>query len=87
MLSSCRMIWFLPHPPTPPLLSASCISFSVFVRIAGLAYDVRGGSGWVRSQIVRRLECLVLYRSFNTLWVQQLVVLQDSSVTQCNQVG
>jgi hypothetical protein len=39
-LSRCRMIWLLPNPsPTPPPLpSASCLSFSVFLCVAGRAY-------------------------------------------------
>ncbi len=50
---------------TPPLPSASCLSFSVL--LTGRAYwQEKGGLG--RSQIIRRWESLVIYKSFNTLW-------------------
>ncbi len=38
------MIRLLAHP-LPPLLSASCLSFSVFLRVAGPAYWPEGGGG------------------------------------------
>jgi hypothetical protein len=49
--SRCRMIWLL----TPILLSASCLSFSVFLRVDSRAYR----RGWGRSQIIRRRECSI----------------------------
>ncbi len=60
--------WLLPHSfPPPP--SASCLSFSVFLCVAGRAYWwERREKGWGRSQNIRRRESLVLYKSFNTLW-------------------
>jgi hypothetical protein len=61
-----------PTPSPPPLPSASCLSFSVFLFVAGRAYKrERGGGyrGWGRSQIMRRGESLVLYKSFSTLRV------------------
>jgi hypothetical protein len=49
-----------------PLPSASCLSYCVSpVKLT----DGRGEMGRVRSQIIRRRESLVLYKSFNTLWV------------------
>ncbi len=51
-------------PPYPPLLwlSASCLSFSVFLCAAGRELsDGRVGRGWARSQIIR----LALYKSYN----------------------
>jgi hypothetical protein len=42
-------------PPAPPLPSASCLSFSVFLCVAGRATD---GRGWARSQIIRQREGL-----------------------------
>jgi hypothetical protein len=41
--------WFGSSPTLPPLLSASCLSFSVFLSVAGRAYTVywreKGGGG------------------------------------------
>ncbi len=55
-----------PSPLPPPLLpSASCVSFSVFVCVAGLAYWLGGGVR--KSQIIPPRESLVLYKSLNTL--------------------
>jgi hypothetical protein len=57
-------VWFgsSPSPPSP----ASCLSFSVFLCVAGPAYwwEKRGRG---RSQIIRRRGSLVLYKAFNTL--------------------
>jgi hypothetical protein len=54
-LSCGRIIRFLAHP-LPPLLSASCLSFSVFLCVAGRAcWRERG---WARSQIIRPRESL-----------------------------
>jgi hypothetical protein len=58
------MNWLLPHPSSPPLPSAFCLSFSVFLSVAGRA-SLTGRGG--RSQITRRRESLVLYKSFNPL--------------------
>ncbi len=78
MLSCGRMIWLLPHP------SASCLSFSLFQCVASSAYYGRGG-GWERSQMIRRRECLVLYKSFNTLWDKLSVrSFHLSSLCQCD---
>jgi hypothetical protein len=38
-----------PHPPPyPPLLSASCLSFSAFLCVAGRLIEGKEGSGWAR---------------------------------------
>ncbi len=50
----------------PPLPAASCLSFSVFLCVAGRAYWREGVEGG-RCQIIRRRESMVLYKSFNTL--------------------
>jgi hypothetical protein len=42
-LSRCPLIWLLPHPS--PLPSASCLSFLVFLCVAGLANWGGGGVG------------------------------------------
>jgi hypothetical protein len=56
-------------PPLPPPPSASCLSFSVFLCVAGRAYwrERLERMGRRRSKIIRRLESLVLFNSFNTL--------------------
>jgi hypothetical protein len=56
-MSRGRMIRLLAYP-LPPLLSTTCLSFSVFACVAGRAYC-----------IIRRRESLALYKSFNTLCV------------------
>jgi len=46
----------------PPLLSGSCLSFSVFLFVGGRAnWRKRGGM----SLVIRRRESLVLYKSYN----------------------
>ncbi len=62
-----------PRPLPTPLLSTSCLSFSVFLCNAGLAYRREGGRGqrgqaWRR--IIRPQESLALYNPFNTLYRQ-----------------
>jgi len=62
-------VWFSSSPtPFPPLPSASCLSFSVFLCVAGRAYwgEKWVGDGW--NQIIRPRERLALYKPFNTLW-------------------
>jgi hypothetical protein len=57
-----------PFPSFPP---ASCLSFSVFLCVAGQAYwREKGGRGEVMEeiQITWRRERLILCKSFNTLW-------------------
>jgi hypothetical protein len=65
----CFVVEWLVSSPTPtPLSWARCLSFLVFLCVAGRAYwRVRGGKGWGRSQIIRRRESLAFYKSFNTL--------------------
>jgi hypothetical protein len=55
--SASYALGFFPNGPSP-LPSACCLSFSVFLCVAGRAY-CRGG--WSRSQIIRRRASLVLY--------------------------
>jgi hypothetical protein len=56
-----------PAPSPPPLPTANCVSFSVFLCVAGPAYwPARGGR--VGSRIIRMQESFVLYKLFNTLW-------------------
>jgi hypothetical protein len=54
-----------PVPP-PPLRSASCLSFSLFLWVAVDLIDGRWGGG--RSQIIRLRERLVLYNPLTTLF-------------------
>jgi len=68
-LPRCRMIWILPHPFSP-LLSASCLSFSVFLCVAGRGNSREGEEGMGRMQIIQRRESLVFYKSFNTLFFE-----------------
>ncbi len=77
-LSRRQMIWLLRfYPmPSPPLPSASCLAFSVFLCVAGQAYwRKKGGRGWGRRrQIIRRRQSLVLCKLFNTLCLIQMAV-------------
>ncbi len=66
--------WYHLAPPPPPPLpfsSQQVVSLSVFLCMVGRAYWLWGGArGWGRSQIIRPpRERLVLYKSFNSLWV------------------
>jgi hypothetical protein len=67
------MMRLLAHP-LPPLPSASCLSFSVFLTREGVR-------GWARIQIIRPRECLALYKSFNTLCNQHLTKYKQYSIT------
>ncbi len=60
-----------PSPPPSRRPPASCLSLSVFLGVAGQAYWGRREDGGGGSQIVRRRESLVLYKSFNTLCTNQ----------------
>jgi hypothetical protein len=64
------MIWLLPHPLLP-IFPASKLDPAATHRKTEeerqLA-DERGEKGGGRSQIIRRRESLVFYKSFNTLW-------------------
>ncbi len=65
--SFLAVVWFgsPPHPLPPPLPSASCLSFSVFLCVAYRAYwRERSGKG-----VIRRRESLILYKSFITLCI------------------
>jgi hypothetical protein len=71
--SPCRMIWFL-NPP-PPLSPSPVSKFSLFLSDPlcrrGSSLLTGGlGWGWGRSQILRRRESLVLYKSFNCIFYE-----------------
>ncbi len=55
--SPCRMVWLL--TPPPPSVSKLSLLLSTLCRRS------RFGGGWGRSQILRRGESLVLFKSFN----------------------
>ncbi len=55
--------------PPHPLPLGSTVSFSVLLCVAGRFYGRGERRVWGRSQIIRR-ESLVLYKSFNTLYIQ-----------------
>ncbi len=63
-------------PPSSPLLSATCLYFSVFLCVAGRAYsEGRGGKGWSWSRITQPKESLALCKSFNTFCFLYKLVL------------
>ncbi len=71
------VVWYgsSPIPLYPPLPSASCLSFSVLLRVAGWTYwrerrDEVGEEPY--HHIIRRRESLVLCKSFNTLCISTL---------------
>ncbi len=51
-----------PPPPPSPVIKL-CLSFSFFLCVAGRVYWREGERGWGRSQILRRAESVVLYKS------------------------
>ncbi len=54
----------------PPLLSARCLSFSVFMCVAAVEITEGGGGGeWPGAKLYDRHESLALCKSFNTLCV------------------
>jgi hypothetical protein len=54
--------------PNHPLLSANCLSFSVFLCVADRAFwQERRGRGGEPNPTKRRWESLVLYKSLNTI--------------------
>ncbi len=57
-----------PPPPPPSLMSASCLSISVSLCVAADRSYWRERRG--RSQNIWRLDSLVLYKSYNTLWLR-----------------
>ncbi len=70
MISHRRLIWLLLPNPSPTLLISKLSLFInlLVCRRASLLKEEMGGKGKGRSQIIRRRENLVLYKSFNTLW-------------------
>ncbi len=63
-------IAFILFGSSPPPLSASCLSFSVFLCVGGRVYWWEGGGGWERNKILGGGESLALCKSFNTLCAQ-----------------
>jgi hypothetical protein len=62
------VVWFGSSPT--PFLVTSCLSFSIFLCVAGRAYwRERGERGWRRSQIIRGRESLVLSKNYSILFV------------------
>ncbi len=60
-----------PSQPSSPLSHQQVVSLSHSSCASPVELtDGRGGRGWWRSQIIRPRESLVLYKSFNTLWVK-----------------
>ncbi len=67
------VVWFGSSPiPWSPLSSARWLSFSVFLECCRSSLLAAGGGGswWARSQIILARECLALYKSFNTFWLE-----------------
>jgi len=66
------VVWFSPSPQPilPPIPSVSQLSLFLidFMWVAGQAYWRERGGGGGKSQIMRRRESLVLYKSLSTLW-------------------
>jgi hypothetical protein len=62
-LSRRRKIWLLPHPLPPLPQKFVSLSQSSCVSPVELHNGRWGGRGWGRSQIIRRRESLVLYKS------------------------
>jgi hypothetical protein len=60
-----------PYSPPPSPSPVSSLSPPVCRQSSLLTEE--GESGWGRSQIIRMRESLVLYKSFNTLWVLDLM--------------
>ncbi len=75
------MIWLQALP------SATCLSFSVFLCVAGRAYwKERGGGGGVGAKSYDERESLVHDKSFNTLWKKALKKVSFVFPTQKLQV-
>jgi hypothetical protein len=66
LLRSCRMIPLLAHP-FPPLPSASCLSFTVILCVAGRAYRSGEGVGEEANHTTARNPGPLQYKSFKTL--------------------
>jgi hypothetical protein len=66
---SFLMSYDLAPSPNHPLPSANCLSFSVFLRVAGRACwrERRGKGGGETNRTTRRWGSLVLYKLLNTL--------------------
>jgi len=56
------VVWFGSSCPFPP---------SPVSKLDRRHTRRRGGRGWARSRIIRLQESLVLYKSFNTLWLKR----------------
>ncbi len=77
---SLAIIWFGSSPTPFPPLSRQQV---VFLSQSSCVSPGEGRMGWVKSEIIRPRESLVLYRSFNTLCkVQNCASSLDSDVVQ-----
>jgi hypothetical protein len=64
------MIWLLPRPLSLYLPSVKLDRRHTGRMIKRTTYQRdRREKGWGRSQIIRQRKSLVLYKSFNTLWI------------------
>ncbi len=68
------VVWFGSSPtPSPPPVSKSRPATHRKTKKERQFADGRRGKGWARSRIIRPLESLVLYKSFNNLCVGRLL--------------
>jgi hypothetical protein len=90
-LSQSREYWMIYRRPgflavvwfgsSHSLLSARCFSFSIILCVADRAHSLTGEGrrrGWEGSQMILQRESMVLYKSFNTLWVK---IFQKDNIT------
>jgi hypothetical protein len=71
-LSRRRMIWLLPHPPPSPVTVVRKHDWWHTGRLRKRDNFMTRGGGCRKSQKIRRLESLVLYKYFNTICVYPL---------------
>jgi hypothetical protein len=61
------IVWFGSSPTPFPLSHEQVVSLSDFQCVADSPVELTDGRGWARSQIIRPLDSLALYKSFRTL--------------------